>query len=123
MVGWLAFEIRRIAVRVVWSWRGWRRAWAHKSLRQWTWVNILSAALAFALPLGATERGLILALGFLVLAAELLNTAIEATVDYISEAQHPLAAKAKDCASAGVAVAAVAAAIVWVSLLWDLLAR
>jgi diacylglycerol kinase (ATP) len=122
MVRWIAGEVRLIAMRVVWSWRGWRIAWTtQKSLRQWTWANIVSAALAFALPLGASERALILALGILVLAAELLNTAIEATVDYISDARHQRAAMAKDCASAGVALAAIAAGVAWLFLLWGLL--
>ncbi|MEA2720045.1 MAG: undecaprenol kinase [Candidatus Eremiobacteraeota bacterium] len=49
-----------------------------------------------------------LAIG-LVLAAELLNTAIEAVVDLVSPAEHPLAKRAKDVAAAGVLVASLAA--------------
>ena len=70
-------ELRRVANTVIWSWHGWRAAWAtEKTLRQWTLVNVLSAALAFALDLTPAERGLILALGLLVLAAELMNTGL-----------------------------------------------
>jgi diacylglycerol kinase (ATP) len=124
MSGWLAAEVRLIAMRVVWSWRGWRDAWrTQKSLRQWSWVNVLSASLAFALPLAASERALILAPGILVLAAELLNTAIEATVDYVSDAPHRQAALAKDCASAGVALVAIAGGVAWLCLLWGVLGR
>ena len=121
MIGWLAAEARRFANTVIWSWRGWRAAWAtQKSLRQWSAVNLASAALAFALPLAPGERALILALGVLVLAAELFNTAIETAVDYISDAQHPKAAMAKDCGSAGVALTAIAAALAWGVILWRL---
>jgi diacylglycerol kinase (ATP) len=110
----LRAEVRRFWNTVVWSWSGWTAAWAsEKTLRQWTVVNLLSAALAFAPELTAAERALILALGLLVLAAELLNTAIEETVNYISTDRHPLAKKAKDCGSAGVALAALAGGVAW----------
>ncbi len=122
MTGWLKAETLRLRNTAIWSWRGWRAAWAtQKSLRQWTAANAVSAALALALPLGMGERALILALGVLVLAAELFNTAIETAIDYISEAQHPKAAMAKECASAGVALTAVAAGVAWVVLIAGLL--
>ncbi len=123
MIGWLGSELRRFRNTVIWSWCGWRAAWAsQKSLRQWTVANALSASLAFLLPLTAGERALILALGILVLAAELFNTAIETAINYISEARHPRAAMAKDCGSAGVALTAIAAAVAWICLLWRLYA-
>ncbi len=121
MIGWLAAERRRFANTVIWSWRGWRATWAtQKSLRQWTLANFVSAGFAFTLPLGPGERALILALGILVLAAELFNTAIETVVDYISEEWHPKAGMAKDCGSAGVALTAIAAGVAWIFLLWRL---
>lgn len=114
----LAAEIRRFANTCIWSIQGWRAAWAtEKSLRQWTLVNLVSATLAFALDLTAGERALILALGLLVLAAELLNTAIEEVVDMISPGPSPAAKKAKDCGSAGVALAALAGGIAWLVVL------
>jgi diacylglycerol kinase (ATP) len=114
----LRAEARRFWNTCVWSWQGWTAAWAsEKTLRQWTLVNILSAALAFWLDLTPAERALILALGLLVLAAELLNTAIEETVNYLSTDRHPLAKKAKDCGSAGVALAALAGGVAWVVIL------
>lgn len=111
-------ELRRIANTCRWSLDGWRAAWAtEKSLRQWTIANVLSAALAFALDLSPAERGLILALGLLVLAAELMNTAIEETIDYISTERDPRAGRAKDCGSAGVALTAIAAGVAWLVIL------
>lgn len=111
-------EIRRIGNTFVWSWQGWRAAWAsEKTLRQWSIVNLLSAALAFSLDLSPGERALILALGLLILAAELANTALEVAIDYISSEQHPLAKKAKDCGSACVALTALAGGVAWVVLL------
>ncbi|MFN4204267.1 MAG: diacylglycerol kinase [Tabrizicola sp.] len=107
-------EARRLARTVIWSRDGFRAAWAtEKTLRQWTLANVLSATLAFTLDLSPGERGLILALGLLVLAAELINTAIEEVVDMISPAPDPRAKKAKDCGSACVALAAIAAGVAW----------
>ncbi len=118
MQHWFQAEARRFVNTVVWSWDGFRAAWAtEKTLRQWTIANVLSATLAFTLDLSPGERGLILALGLLVLAAELINTAIEEVVDHISPAQDPRAKKAKDCGSACVALAALAAGAAWVVVL------
>jgi diacylglycerol kinase (ATP) len=114
----LAAEARRLANTAIWSWDGWKAAWAtEKTLRQWTIVNGLSAALAFALHLTSTERGLILALGLLVLAAELMNTGLEEAIDYISKDNDPRAKKAKDCGSAAVALTAIAGGVAWAVIL------
>ncbi|MCC6000326.1 MAG: diacylglycerol kinase [Pararhodobacter sp.] len=121
MFRWLGGECRRFGWTVIWSWRGWCAAWrTEKTLRQWAAVNVLSAAAAFWLPLAPGERALILALGLLILAAELLNTAIEEVVDCLLPQRDPRAAKAKDCASAGVALAALAGAAAWANVLWGL---
>ena len=118
MIDWLKAEVRRIGNTTKWSWEGWVSAWAReKSLRQWVVVNVLSAALAFALDLTPGERALILALGLLLLAAELMNTAIEEVVDYISEEIDPRAKRAKDAGSAVVAVTAIAGGVAWLVIL------
>ncbi len=88
-------EWRRFRNTVVWSWAGWRSAWAsEKSLRQWALANAVSAGLTLAVEMTPGERALILGLGLLVLAAELMNTAVEEVVDWISTAYHPRAGKA-----------------------------
>jgi diacylglycerol kinase (ATP) len=121
MGGWIRTEANRLKMTCVWSWAGWRAAWAtEKTLRQWFLANLISAVLAFVLPLSATQQALIVALGMLVLAAELMNTAIEEVVDYISTERHPRAEKAKDCGSAAVALTALAAGVAWALVLWDI---
>ncbi len=80
-------------------------------------MNICSAVLAFLLPLSVEGRALILALGFLVLAFEGLNTGVEAAVDRSGLEHDPLGKYAKDASSAGVAFAAVAAGVAWVILI------
>lgn len=115
---WLKAELRRLGNTCLWSWAGWRAAWAsEKSLRQWSLANLASAALAFSLDLTPGERAVILGLGVMVLAMELVNTAIEEVVDYISDRRDPRAGKAKDCGSAAVALAAIAAGVAWLVIL------
>ena len=114
----LGRHARRFWYTVVWSEQGWVAAWSSEaSLRQWTVVNVLSAILAFAVEMTPGERALILGLGLLILAAELMNTAVETAVNYISTERHPLARKAKDCGSAAVAVTALAAGVAWLVVL------
>ncbi len=118
MIAWIGAEVRRIGRTALWSWEGWCAAWgSEKSLRQWTLANALSIAAALALDLSGAERALVIGFGLLVLLAELLNTAIEEVVDFISPGIDPRAKKAKDCGSAAVAVAAIAAGAVWLSVL------
>jgi diacylglycerol kinase (ATP) len=73
-----------------------------------------------ALWLGDTgvERALLIACLILVLIVELLNSAIEATVDRISFENHRLAKRAKDIGSAAVMLALVNAAIVWLLIIF-----
>ena len=55
----------------------------------------------------------------LVVAAELLNAAVESVVDLVSPEDHPLAKRAKDVAAAAVLVAAAGAVAVAICLgLW-----
>lgn len=118
MIDWVMAEVRRIGNTTKWSWEGWCAAWAReKSLRQWTLVNVLSAALAFGLDLTPGERALVLALGLLLLAAEMANTAIEEVVDYISEEIDPRAKRAKDAGSAVVALTALAGGVAWLVIM------
>jgi diacylglycerol kinase (ATP) len=118
MFDYLRREARRLGNTCRWSLEGWRAAWAgEKSLRQWTLVNAASATLAFALELTPGERALVLALGLLVLVVELLNSAIEKTVDYISLDRDPRAKRIKDMGSAAVALAALSGGLAWLVVL------
>lgn len=116
-------EWRRFVNRCVWSLAGWRDTWANEpSLKFWTSIVALSSLAALLLPLSFTERAMILPLGVLVLAAELINTAVERAVDYISSDEHDLARRAKDAGSAAVALTAIAGGVGWVVILWRLAA-
>lgn len=114
----MKLEWQRFKNRCLWSWHGIVEIWqTEASFRSWVLINIVSAIFAVLLDLSGVERALILSLGVLILAAELMNSAIERAIDYISVEQHPLAKTAKDAGSAAVAVTAVAAGIAWVCIL------
>lgn len=111
-------EWARFVNRCIWSWHGVVEIWCSEpSFRTWLLINIISAIFAVSMDLSGVERALILSLGILVLAAELMNSAIERAIDYISEEIHPLAKAAKDAASAGVALTAVAGGVAWFVIL------
>ncbi len=111
-------EAHRLKMTVVWSWQGWWAAWAsEKTLRQWTLANAISICAAMLIDLSAAERALVVGFGLMILVAELLNTCIEETINRISRVDHPLSKKAKDMGSAAVAVAAIAAGLVWLIVL------
>jgi diacylglycerol kinase (ATP) len=64
------------------------------------------------------ERALLIAPMFLVLVVELVNSAIEATVDRIGLERHTLSGLAKDIGSAAVFMSLLLLAVVWVLVLW-----
>jgi Diacylglycerol kinase len=53
-----------------------------------------------------------------VLAAELLNSAVESLADLVSPEYHPLVARAKDCGAAAVLVLSFTAVLIAALLLW-----
>jgi diacylglycerol kinase (ATP) len=64
------------------------------------------------------ERVLLIAPMFLVLIIELINSAIEATVDRIGLERHTLSGLAKDIGSAAVLLSLLLLAVVWLLVLW-----
>lgn len=69
------------------------------------------AALVLSVLLGVNPTPVILA-SVLVLSLELINSAVEATIDLVTAEVHPLAKTAKDLAAAAVMLAAIGAALV-----------
>ena len=55
---------------------------------------------------------------FIVLIVELLNSAIEATVDRIGLERHTLSGLAKDIGSAAVLTSLLLLAVIWILILW-----
>lgn len=94
---------------------GFGQAWrTQPNLRLETCIG--AAAILAALALRAPAAPIALACT-LVIALELLNSAIEAVVDLASPDFHPLAGAAKDLAAAAVLIAAVGAVVVGIVVL------
>ena len=74
--------------------------------------------LAFFVGNSPAEKTILAVVCLLVLAIELLNSAIEATIDRIGAEHHPLSAKAKDLGAAAVLIALGIAALAWGHALW-----
>jgi diacylglycerol kinase (ATP) len=74
---------------------------------------VLLAPLALWLGNTGVERALLIGSLIVVLIVELLNSAVEATVDRISFENHRLAKRAKDIGSAAVMLSLLNAALVW----------
>jgi len=84
--------------------------------------ELLLAAVVIPLGLylghGGVERALLVGPMFLVLIVELLNSAIEATVDRIGFERHALSGLAKDLGSAAVFTSLGLLAVTWILVLW-----
>lgn len=82
--------------------------------------SLLALALiptALFLPVTPTNKAMMIASVLLVLIVELLNSAVEATVDRISLEDHLLAKRAKDIGSAAVLLSLVNLIVVWLFVL------
>ena len=111
--------MKRLILAFLYSIHGLRAAWADE--RAFREEVILSAILVpAALYLAPDKISLVLMIGslLLVMALELMTTAIEAAIDRIGSEIHPLAKKAKDAASASVLIALVNAGFVWCVILF-----
>ena len=74
--------------------------------------SVLVVIAGLILRLSAAEWYICLTLFGLVMALELVNTAVEAVVDLVTDEQKPLAKIAKDTAAGAVLIAAIMAAII-----------
>ena len=114
--------IVRIVNAFRYSLMGLGSAFRHESaFRQELVVAAIMAIIAMLLPATWAQRALLLSSLVIVMMIELLNSAIEATVDRVSEERHPLAKRAKDMGSAAVLLALVNCAIIWGLVLIDIL--
>ena len=82
-------------------------------------LGAATAVIAVALAVGVTaaELAVLLTCITMVIAAEMMNTVVEATVDLVSPNYHPLAKIAKDVAAGAVLVTAIGSACVGVIVL------
>ena len=97
---------------------GFRAAYKHDdAFRQEVLLAIILVPMALYVPVGYLGKALMIGSVLLVIIVELLNSAIEATVDRISLENHTLAKRAKDIGSAAVLVSLINVIAVWALVL------
>lgn len=103
----------------VWSMQGLAAAFrVESSFRLEVYLLLVLGPLGLWLGGDAVERALLVGSLLLVLAAELLNSALEAVVDRVSPEFHEFAGRAKDMGSAAVFVLMVNVVLCWALVLW-----
>ncbi|MBX2848806.1 MAG: diacylglycerol kinase [Acidiferrobacterales bacterium] len=106
--------LERVIAATGYSIKGIQYSWKHEAaFRQELLLACCLIPAALFVGESASEKALLILCVFIVLIAELLNSAIEAIVDKASPDLHPLAAAAKDCGSAAVFFALSATITVW----------
>ena len=111
---------RQIARAMIWSFKGLRAAWTHEaSFRLETYLFVIFFPVGLWFGQGAIEKSLLCGSLFLVLSAELLNSAIEAVVDKVSPEFNELAGRAKDMGSAAVFLLMLNVMLCWGLVLWQ----
>jgi len=116
-----ASGLRRLVNALSYSLSGLLLAWRDEAaFRQEVILAIVLVPVAFMVPVDMTQRVLLVASVMLVLVVEMINSAIEATVDRVSLDIHPLAKRAKDMGSAAVLFALTNAILIWAMIFWSL---
>lgn len=102
------------------SLRGLQQAWRYEAaFREECLLLCLFGPAAFWLGKTGTQVAALLLSCLLVLIVELLNTAVEITVDRVSMDRHELSGRAKDVASAAVFLSLVQVLVVWGLVAWE----
>ena len=110
--------LQRVLNATRYSLEGFAAAARHEdAFRQELVLAAILVPLGLWLGNGGVERALLVGSVLLVLVVELLNSAVEATVDRVSLEDHLLAKRAKDLGSAAVMMSLVTVAAVWLLIL------
>lgn len=106
-------DARRLISSFRFAWNGVSDVWRNEqNFRLHVIVTLVMIVLAVIFDLSKNEWLILIIVIAGVLALELMNTAIERSVDLITSEQHPLAKRAKDASAAAVLIFAISAAIV-----------
>ncbi|MGR9088499.1 MAG: diacylglycerol kinase [Gammaproteobacteria bacterium] len=110
--------LKRLLNACVFSAAGFKAIWTHEeAFRQEVLLFVITTPLAIWLGETVIEKLLLIGSVVLVLLVELLNSAIEATVDRVGLERHELSGRAKDIGSAAVMLSLIWAGVTWLSIL------
>ena len=109
---------RRLVSALIYSIEGFGAAWNSEEAIKVEMVLLpILVGLAIYLEPDGLARAMLIGVLILVVVVELLNTAIEKTIDRISTEHNPLSKRVKDMGSAAVLGAIVNAVMVWALVL------
>ncbi|GAA4341856.1 diacylglycerol kinase [Variovorax defluvii] len=97
---------------------GFRAAWRETAFRQEALCAIVMLPASLWVGRSWVEVAFLMAMVVLVMIVELINTAIEATINRIGPEWHPLSKSAKDLGSAAVLSSLLLCCGVWTAALW-----
>jgi diacylglycerol kinase (ATP) len=110
----LELGLDRILRACVNTWNGLRAAArTEAAFRQELAAIVIAVPLAFVIAAEPWKRLLLILVVLIVMAVELLNTAIEKLADHVTAAHHPEIGRVKDIGSAAVGVALLIAGLAW----------
>ncbi|QSV16592.1 diacylglycerol kinase [Photobacterium ganghwense] len=113
-----ATGVKRIFNAAGYSAKGLMAAWRHEeAFRLEVMILVAAVVVSWWLPVTPIERLAMIASVVLVIIVELLNSAIEAVVDRISDEYHDLSGRAKDIGSAAVMVSMILCGLTWLVIL------
>lgn len=108
---------RHLLAATRWSMQGLKAAWLHESsFRLEVVMFAVLSPVGWLLGQGPVERILLIGSLMLVLALELLNSAVEAVIERYGAEWNPIAGRAKDMGSAAVFVGMAIVALTWFTL-------
>ena len=107
--------LRRLINALSYSLAGFRACFQNEeALRQEFYALVVLLPLALWLGESGVERALLAGSMMIVPLVELLNSAIEATVDRFGDEHHELSGRAKDIGSAAVLLSIIIALLTWI---------
>ncbi|OGB22148.1 MAG: diacylglycerol kinase [Burkholderiales bacterium RIFCSPLOWO2_02_FULL_57_36] len=110
--------LKRILPAFFYAIDGLKSAWKNEhAFRQELALVIPGIIAALFFPIAALEKLLLIGVLVMVLIVELINSAIEATVDRVSLERHPLSKNAKDYGGAAVLLTVLFAGVTWMVVL------
>ena len=115
-----AHGLKRLANATWYSLKGIQAAWrSEAAFRQEVILAVVLLPSAVWLGTTMVQRAILILSVMSVLVVELLNSAIEATVDRIGPERHLLSGQAKNMGSAAVLLSLICMVVVWILVAWQ----
>ncbi|MFC1495003.1 diacylglycerol kinase [Thermodesulfobacteriota bacterium] len=112
--------IKRLANAFYYSMAGFKAVWKNEeAFRQEIIVGIFIIPAGLLIGETFTQKAILIGVYFIIPLVEIINTAIEATVDRVGTERHELSGRAKDLGSASVFLSICIASITWLLVILE----